>query len=399
MKKLTQIMIILGICNYASANSDGQFGSQQIINSNASEANTVLAVDIDGDGDLDAISASSGDNTIAWYSNLDGEGFFGTPRKITTSANEVVDIFVADIDGDGDLDVVAATRGDDRIAWYENLYNESGGNFSNFGPAQTISTALDYVDSVYAADIDGDGDLDVLSSSNGNQRHKVAWYENTNGLGSFGGQQNLIPSNRRGAFSVKAGDLDGDGDLDIIYGTIDQVMWLRNTNGEGAFSSRITLAADIFGSKDIHLADIDNDGNLDVLFSSTWISGDRISVTWYKNTGNGDFIAQTPIDNTDIRGAWSVYPADLDKDGDLDVVAASFSDDTVVWYENIDGQSTFGSMQIISENTLEARSVYAADIDGDGDNDVLSASSGDNKIAWYKNNNVVIDLIFSNAFE
>ena len=120
---------------------------------------------------------------------------------------------------------------------------------------------------------------------------------------------------------------------------------------------------------------------------------------WYKNNGVGNFVAQPLIDNGYLNGAWSVDYADFDKDGDMDVVSASITDNTVIWFENADGQSSFGSQQIISEAVSGAIFVSVADIDGDGDDDVLSASDGDDKIAWYENNNVIIDLIFADTFD
>ncbi len=388
------IMFISGTCNSVYASSSGQFGSQNIINANADRASAVLAADIDGDGDLDVVSTSAGDHRVSWYPNSDGKGNFGTEQLISESMNRAKVIHAADLDGDGDLDIISASQDDESIVWFENT---SGSG--DFGSPVTITTASQITESVYAADIDGDGDLDLVSGSSGNRAHKVSWYENVNGRGNFGGQKNLIPSNLRGADSALAGDLDGDGDLDIVYGTIDQVVWLRNTNGKGAFSSRIFIATDILGFKEIRLVDMDNDGDLDVLFSSTRIAGDRISIMWYKNNGTGNFVAQPPVDNFDLSGAWSVYPADFDKDGDMDVVSTSRTDNTVIWFENIDGQGSFGSQQLISAAVSGPILIYAADIDGDGDDDVLSASEGDNKIAWYENNNVIIDLIFTDTFE
>jgi hypothetical protein len=81
--------------------------------------------------------------------------------------------------------------------------------------------------------------------------------------------------------------------------------------------------------------------------------------------------------------AHSVYAADLDNDGDMDVLSASLNDDTIAWYRN-DG-SGFSSQLVISTAADGAHSVYAADLDNDGDMDVLSASVNDDKIAWYRN--------------
>jgi Na+/citrate or Na+/malate symporter len=86
----------------------------------------------------------------------------------------------------------------------------------------------------------------------------------------------------------------------------------------------------------------------------------------------------------EIHGPVSVYAADLDGDGDLDVLSASNYDDKIAWYAN-DGMGHFGPQQVITTAAAGARSVYAADLDGDGDLDVLSASSDDDKIAWYEN--------------
>ena len=80
-----------------------------------------------------------------------------------------------------------------------------------------------------------------------------------------------------------------------------------------------------------------------------------------------------------------VFAADIDGDGDMDLASASYNDNKIAWYENTDGKGTFGSQQIVTTNAGGARSVFAADIDGDGDMDLASASYNDNKIAWYEN--------------
>ncbi|NIQ19659.1 MAG: hypothetical protein GTN95_05560, partial [Gammaproteobacteria bacterium] len=113
--------------------------------------------------------------------NTDGLGSFGPQRVITTLADGAHSVFAADVDGDGDPDVLSASFFDDKIAWYENT--DGAGSF---GPQQVISTLADGARSVFAADVDGDGDPDVLSASENDD--KIAWYENTDGAGSFGPQ-------------------------------------------------------------------------------------------------------------------------------------------------------------------------------------------------------------------
>ncbi len=176
----------------------------------------VFSVDLDGDGDLDVLTAIYSDNKIAWSEN-DGMGYFVT-HTITTSAMGVMSVFAADVDGDGDLDVLSACQADSKIAWYENDGAES---FA----AHTITTSADVAQSVYAADVDGDGDLDVLSASS--RDDKIAWYEN-DGAENFAAH--TITNSADQAESVFVADVDGDGDLDVLSASSrdDKIAWYEN---------------------------------------------------------------------------------------------------------------------------------------------------------------------------
>jgi len=147
----------------------------------ADGARSVYAVDVDGDEDIDVLSASLNDSKIAWYENDGNENF--TPHTITTDAFGAWSVYSVDVDGDGDMDVLSASLNDSKIAWYENDGNE------NFNP-HTITTSADGAVSVYAVDIDGDGDMDVLSASQLDD--KIAWYENLSPVG-IGSISNEIP--------------------------------------------------------------------------------------------------------------------------------------------------------------------------------------------------------------
>ena len=149
--------------------ASGLFGGQNTVTTGAVGAESVFAADVDGDGDLDLLSASAYDNQIAWYENDGSQNF--TAHTITTAASAATNVTAADVDGDGDLDVLSASLLDDKIAWYE---NDGSQNFT----AHTISTAAMGAFSVTAADVDGDGDLDVLSASLFDNR--IAWYEHAN---------------------------------------------------------------------------------------------------------------------------------------------------------------------------------------------------------------------------
>ena len=122
-------------------------------------------------------SASRNDDKIAWYENDGSQNF--TPRTISTIADGAYSVFAADVDGDGDVDV--------------------------------LSTAVHQPRSVFAADMDSDGDTDVLSASYSDG--KIAWYENDGGENFT---QHTISTNAAVARTVFAADIDGDGDTDVI---------------------------------------------------------------------------------------------------------------------------------------------------------------------------------------
>ena len=365
--------IILGFLAPALLNAQPcpqlSFSGNNTIENAADGAYAVFAVDLDGDGDADVLSASFNDDKIAWYENL-GAGNFGAQQVISTNAGGALSVHAADLDGDGDADVLSAAGFDDKIAWYENL---GGGSFST---EKVITTIANGALSVHTADIDGDGDLDVLSASVFDD--KIAWYENLGG-GSFSGEM-IISLTADGAYDVFATDLDNDGDPDVLVasGFDDQISWYENIGG-GSFSAKKIITVNANLARSVYAADLNGDGYADVLSAS--FQDDKVA--WYENQGDGTFSGQQVISFA-ANGALSVYATDLDNDGDLDVLSASQYDDEIAWYENL-GDGSFSTQNIIEGNADGAISVFAADLDNDGDMDVLSAANYDDEIAWYEN--------------
>ena len=87
------------------------------ITTSADSARSVFAIDVDGDGDIDVLSASFNDDTIAWYESDGASPPSWTTHTVTTSANGARSVFAIDVDNDGDIDLCSASSNDDTIAW------------------------------------------------------------------------------------------------------------------------------------------------------------------------------------------------------------------------------------------------------------------------------------------
>lgn len=377
-------ILLLVLFLYTNTIVNAQFGDQIIISENILGASNVCVGDIDGDGDIDVISAAVNGDKVVWHENTDGLGNFDIEHTVSDNLNEPNSLFFVDIDGDGDPDIVTASAVDNKISWHENT--DGLGTFTE----HIITTYAAYAVSIFAGDMDGDGDIDVLSTSANDD--KLSWYKNTDGLGTFGPQINILSID---ASKLYCADFDGDGDLDILYTSYhdDSINWMAN-DGFGNFGGQQVISELADAAQRVFAADIDGDGDMDALSCSTLDN----KVAWYKNSGSGMFGDQEVI-SINAMGVVAIYAADMDGDGDIDVLSASLNDNKIAWYENMDGLGNFSDEQIISTNAQGASSVWAGDFDGDGDLDVVSASRGDNKVAWYKNSVIATSIAEKTSFD
>lgn len=299
---------------------------------------------------------------------------FGEQQNINTEPEHTVFIYTADIDGDGNEDILSASGPDNKISWYKNIDGE--GTFSS---EIIITGAVDYAFKVYACDIDSDGDNDVISASL--YDNKIAWYENYDGNGNFNNQQ-IISLDFFSLLSIFPADIDGDDDIDILssHGDENRIIWHENTDGDGTFWVQQFVTAEADWASSVITCDIDSDGDNDVLSTSL---GDS-KIAWYENTdGKGKFNFQNIISY--VEGINNITTADLDYDGYLDLIAASTQKSEIGWYKNISGSGAFTNQFEISSSVKYPISIHACDIDGDIDQDLLLASADDGKISWYEN--------------
>ncbi len=338
--------------------ANGVFGGQNMIDTDSAES--VVAADLDGDGDMDVVKASAGgSHTLAWYEN-DGSGHF-TEHTID-QGNGSRSVVVADINGDGKLDVISISGGGGAISWYENDGTPADGGWTS----HTITTNGSFY-WVFTADVDSDGDVDVLSPNAGT--NQIAWYENDGG-GNF--TSHTISTNAPNAASVFAADVDRDGDMDVLAGFANTASWFEN-DGSQHFTEHVISSSS--GTTDfLTAADLNGDGAEDVVISFV-----GSSIVWGANDGAGHFSSARSI----ASGAsyYGTYTADVNGDGKLDVLSIG-RDGNVAWYQN-DGSGNF-TTHTISNLVGDGRQVFAADINGDGRLDVLT-SSAVNGIAWFQN--------------
>lgn len=359
-----------------SLSAQVRFSPDRLIDQGPDRPRGMDVADFDNDGDLDVLGDGYIDGIITWYPNEGGR--YPARRTVSTGATGVEEVHAADMDGDGWMDVLAASRLESSVSYYRNL----GGGI--FAPPMVISsTAMGCID-VYAADLDNDNDLDIISASLYDS--KIAWYENLGGAMTWSAEK-VIEDSALAARTCFAADLNGDSLIDVLSGSrADAKLSYYLNLGAGVFGPRVNLTDTAYGARDIKAIDLDSDGDLDIIGAA--YESDRI--LWFENITTpggpltyGDAIALI----TNIEGPRSVDAADLDGDGDMDVLSGSEFDFRVAWYENLGGpaETMFGPMQTITSRLEGVRMVIAADVDQDGDPDVIGAGSYINRYEWFEN--------------
>lgn len=346
-----------------------------VVTDQAMGARCAVAADFDGDGRMDIVAASSNDNAVSWFRNegpdSEGKPQFSIKQQITWSSLGSRIVTVADIDGDGDVDVVGASYYDSSLRWFE---NDGTGQFT----PHLISAAVNEGQGVAVADLDNDGDPDIITASSGD--NTIAVFKNLD-HGIFCEIKEIVDDNSVGARTVVAVDLNGDGWMDLAAASRDDdtVAWYPN-DGTGHFPTKHIISAGnkSLGAYSLVAEDIDGDGHQDLIVVSN--ANDQVSL-WRNDGLNPPTFTKTLIyDQADF--VLSVTAVDFDQDGDMDVASASFFDGHINWYENVDGKGYEWKNHTIYVG-LQGHYVSTADMDGDGDDDLIAVTSADNTVAVF----------------
>jgi len=320
-------------------NMDGHGGSwtRTIIADSVDSPYAISSSDIDGDGDADLATASL--SGALWLENS-GAGWI----RHQIGATACWGIASGDIDSDGDIDLASCNWYGSDTKWYENVDGQG-----NSWTEHTISGTYHYATRVRIADLNSDGDMDVVIAKA--SVSQIVYFENTDGVGSSWEPRvicNTIFGSSGGAqvWALEIADLDKDGDIDVLTAASDptplgMAIWVENVTGDGLLWQKHSIDANLTGANGIAAADLDDDGDVDVAVCSGAKWGEKLEA-WYENVDR-DGIAWN-LHDLGSAGIWPMDPeiADVDDDGSPEVLVSDLANG-VRWYSF--GRATSGWLE------------------------------------------------------
>ncbi|MFA5935394.1 MAG: VCBS repeat-containing protein [Patescibacteria group bacterium] len=316
-----------------------------------------VPADVDGDGDEDMVVVNYSVDTLSILLN-NGNGVFSAPVSYGTGDGPY-SVVAVDVDGDSDLDLATPNSLSDNISI---LLNNGSGVFSapaNYSAGGLATTAIDN------ADVDGDGDQDLVTANYSSGDISILL---NNGSGVF----SVLTTYSVGSepYFIAAANLNGDTYKDLLVanaGADDTIsVFLSNGTSTGTFAAKVDYPTHD-GPTSVIAADVNGDGFRDIVAPGY----DTNDVAVLLNSGTGTFSAAVGYGPTGINPWWAIA-INVDNDGDLDLATVNYGDDTVSILENLGG-GTFATTVNYSVGS-KPFSIAASDVDNDGDQDLIVAN-------------------------
>jgi len=327
-----------------------------------------LAGDFDEDGapDVAWVRNDFFDNTLSVTLNL-GDGTMADPRFFPSSTESATDGVVADLNGDGNLDVAMVSEGSCLCNDVVDLYLGDGtGDF-----AHRTAIGGEAPNAVAAGDLDGDGDPDLVMTNYWSETGTVSVLLN-NGDATFAPEV-LHPVGDR-PVGIVTSDIDGDDDLDVVAAASGSSVELAIYPLVNVGDATLTPAApqkidEQLGNPRLAAGDLDGDGDEDLALAGIGTDAHYFLL----NDGSGDY---TPVHRTGGFSSGDLEVIDLEPDGDLDVVSATLGSSQagdITVFRN-DGEATFASERL--DPSQQPTGLAVADFTRDGTSDVAAANRG-----------------------
>ncbi|UCH88548.1 MAG: VCBS repeat-containing protein, partial [Thermoplasmata archaeon] len=381
--------------------SSPKFSIRLVDDAGISNPNDVEVMDVDDDGDNDFIVTGAKSGDVQWFEAPDNPyDKDWKAHNIDPSLEQAWQIALGDIDGDGDTDVAATSHVgtwwdyDGIVAWYEHPGSSSVKSVANW-TKHVVEGNLRSPFGVDIADMDGDGDNDIVSVIEYSDQAK--FYENKDGKGTSWTVHTIGTSLTRYPTGIKAADIDLDRDLDLVigigydWGSTNGVLWLENPSNKSiATWTKHVVDKSIGSVQDIAVAKIDDNEYPDIIVTTKRYA--YKAVYWYENPGkSGNSWEARAISSQIYFGGTFLHVADIGNDGYLDVIAGSgyteystYGDNRLYWFEEPDEplQASSWERYTVQSSINNPRGVFVADVDGTGIQDIVCVGAGFNEIWW-----------------
>jgi hypothetical protein len=398
----------------------------RVVGRNLAEVAALCVSDVDNDGDLDLVSVAARDGLLSWHENVDPDGESWVWHVVASGLFEPRSLAVADLDDDGDVDLVVGGAAPDTLLLFENT-SGPGGAFSRWdlissqaaidaltvadvkiggapeivvagpagldahvlafpdasaGPGGIIASVEDHLanpglplNALVAGDLDDDGDVDLASNSASGEL--ILWHENPGMLSAW--PTGALAEEIEASVGLAVADVDGNSVVDVVGagGFSEEAVWYEYVAG-------LFLPHEVDSNPNVGFAlfatgDFSGDGKVDVAL----VENERGQISWHEQGDNGLFRPHAIDENPRLGDGLAIL--DINGDGEDDVVSGSLLDAVGVWVEKrADLLEPWRTIPILTGNAAHAF-VDGGDIDGDGDVDVAFAQPFGSTLGWAEN--------------